>query len=62
MTHLAGGFEPCPSYRAPIEHDEPVCAGCGHLADDHAGPGARVLALADRRGLRRVERPARRAS
>jgi hypothetical protein len=62
MMHLTGGFEPCPSYRPPIEHDEPVCASCGHLADDHESAGARVLVMTDRRGLRRVELPARRAS
>jgi hypothetical protein len=28
-------FELCEAFRAPIEHDEPICASCGHLADDH---------------------------
>lgn len=32
-----GDFEACGAYRAPLEHDEPVCATCGHLADDHEG-------------------------
>jgi hypothetical protein len=28
-------FEVCESFRAAIDNDEPVCAGCGHLAQDH---------------------------
>jgi hypothetical protein len=44
-------FEPCEAFRAPVEHDEPVCAGCGHLADDHA-PGATVTAIRRRRPVR----------
>jgi hypothetical protein len=56
MNHLvttgamAGAFEPCPAYRAPIEHDEPVCADCGHLADDHGdGRFATIVPIATRR-------------
>jgi hypothetical protein len=60
LTELAGAFEACGDYRAPIEHDEPVCSACGHLADDHRVT-APVFALADRRSPR-VARPARRAS
>ena len=37
-------FEVCDGYRSPIEHDEPVCASCGYLADDH-GADASVLWL-----------------
>ena len=63
MTNvISGDFEVCAAYRAALEHDEPVCASCGHLADDHAAPAARVLVMTDRRGLRRVEVTARRAS
>jgi hypothetical protein len=61
MTQLLGDFEACTAYRAPIEHDEPVCAACGHLADDHE-PDATVLALPDRRPGRAIALPARRAS
>ena len=39
VTHRVVGlsvdFELCEAFRAPIEHDEPICASCGHLADDH---------------------------
>lgn len=28
-------FEVCEAFRSSIEHDEPVCAACGHLAEDH---------------------------
>ena len=28
-------FEVCEAFRGSIEHDEPICAECGHLADDH---------------------------
>lgn len=28
-------FEVCEAFRSSIEHDEPVCAACGHLAQDH---------------------------
>jgi hypothetical protein len=60
-SDLTGDFEPCGSYRAPIEHDEPVCGGCGHLADDH-GVSATVIALVVRRPRRAPALPARRAS
>jgi hypothetical protein len=50
MRHLSGSYEACTAYRAPIEHDEPVCADCGHLADDHGDAFfATVVPLADRR-------------
>jgi hypothetical protein len=42
-TSLA--FEPCEAFRAAIEHDEPFCAGCGHLADDHPSGSASVTPL-----------------
>jgi hypothetical protein len=63
MTNLMYGqvsFEVCEAFRASIEHDEPVCAFCGHLADDHA-PTATVTALRTRRPVRRSV-PARKAS
>jgi hypothetical protein len=44
-------FEVCEAFRAPVEHDEPVCAGCGHLADDHE-TGASVTQLRRRRPVR----------
>jgi hypothetical protein len=36
---VAGDFEACEAFRVAIDHDEPVCASCGHLADDHGRPG-----------------------
>lgn len=45
-------FEVCEAYRAALEHDEPVCASCGHLADDHDRVEAQVTHL-PRRSLRR---------
>lgn len=58
-----GDFEACAVYRAPIEHDEPLCAGCGHLFDDHAAAraGATVTALRSRRPAI-SRRPASKAS
>jgi hypothetical protein len=53
-------FQVCEAFRAPLEHDEPVCAGCGHLVDDHE-PGATVTQLR-RRPIRRAATPARKAS
>ena len=61
MTNLMSvDFEVCEAFRSAIEHDEPVCASCGHLADDHRSPGARVVRLPLRPAHRPV--PARRAS
>jgi hypothetical protein len=50
-------FEACESFRSAIDHDEPECAYCGHLADDHEQPDARVTRLPRRRPL-----PVRKAS
>lgn len=64
ITELAAGnFEVCGGFRAAIEHDEPFCAGCGHLAEDHAAAmaGAAVTRLR-RRPARRVATPVRKAS
>jgi hypothetical protein len=59
---VVGDFEPCEAFRVAIEHDEPVCASCGHLADDHERTvgDARVTRL-PRRSVRRPT-PARKAS
>jgi hypothetical protein len=35
MNLISGDFEVCETFRITIEHDEPVCAVCGHLVDDH---------------------------
>jgi hypothetical protein len=40
-------FEACEAFRVPVDHDEPVCAGCGHLAEDHDA-GATVTELRHR--------------
>jgi hypothetical protein len=53
-------FEVCEAYRVAIEHDEPVCASCGHLADDHERAEAQVTRL-PRRSARRAA-PQRKAS
>jgi hypothetical protein len=53
-------FEACEAYRAPIEHDEPVCASCGHLADDHDRAEGPVTRLRTRRP--RHSAPVRKAS
>jgi hypothetical protein len=55
-------FEVCEAFRPAIEHDEPVCASCGHLADDHGQPrrGAAITRL-PRRPVRRPA-PVRKAS
>jgi hypothetical protein len=50
-------FEACESFRSAIGNDEPECAYCGHLADDHEQPDARVTRLP-----RRPPRPVRKAS
>ncbi|MDQ1468047.1 MAG: hypothetical protein QOH10_2462, partial [Actinomycetota bacterium] len=58
-------FELCEAFRAPIEHDEPICASCGHLADDHdqMASHAAVTRLPRRAGLSvRRPAPARKAS
>jgi hypothetical protein len=54
-------FEACEAFRVAIEHDEPVCASCGHLADDH-GRAAGTVARLRRRGPVRRPAPARKAS
>jgi hypothetical protein len=53
-------FEPCEAYRAPLDHDEPLCASCGHLADDHDRAEAQVTELPRRRHA--GPRPVRKAS
>jgi hypothetical protein len=53
-------FEVCETFRAPLEHDEPVCAACGHLADDHEH-SATVTELPRRRPVHRAT-PVRKAS
>ena len=53
-------FEVCEAYRVALEHDEPVCASCGHLADDHDRVEAQVTSL--RRRPARASRPVRKAS
>jgi len=63
MTNLMSNqvaFEVCEGFRSSLEHDEPVCAACGHLADDHA-PSATVTTLRTRRPVRRAA-PVRKAS
>jgi hypothetical protein len=57
---VAGSFEACDAFRAPVEHDEPVCAGCGHLADDHAPESVAPVTRLRRRPRAAV--PARKAS
>jgi hypothetical protein len=57
-------YEACEAYRVALDHDEPLCASCGHLADDHddhrsARRGGSVTRLPRRR---RVAVPARKAS
>lgn len=47
-------FEVCEAFRMTIEHDEPFCASCRHIADDHEQPEAEVVRLP----LRPVRRPA----
>jgi hypothetical protein len=53
-------FEVCEAYRVALEHDEPMCASCGHLADDHERAEAQVTRL-PRRSVRRAA-PQRKAS
>jgi hypothetical protein len=55
---VTGNFEACDAFRAPVEHDEPVCAACGHLADDHVTASVTHL----RRRPVRTAVPARKAS
>ena len=52
-------FEVCEAYRVAFEHDEPVCASCGHLADDHERAEAQVTRLP---GRSPPPRPVRKAS
>ena len=54
-------FEICESYRVDLELDEPICAGCGHLADDH-GAEARPAEVRPLRRRPSVRPPARKAS
>jgi hypothetical protein len=60
IEYRSVAFEVCEAFRAPVDHDEPVCAGCGHLADDHE-PGATVTELRRHRPARGAT-PVRRAS
>jgi hypothetical protein len=60
LTFQSVSFEVCEAFRAPLEHDEPVCAGCGHLADDHDRVEATVTPL--RKRPVRHARPVRKAS
>ena len=50
-------FEACESFRSAIHHDEPECAYCGHLAEDHEQADAQVTRLGRRRPV-----PVRKAS
>jgi hypothetical protein len=50
-------FEACESFRSAIANDEPECAYCGHLAEDHDQAAARVTRLRRRRPV-----PVRKAS
>jgi hypothetical protein len=59
LTFDSVAFEVCEAFRAAIEHDEPVCASCGHLADDH--PRAGTVTRLPRRPIRHTT-PARKAS
>ena len=61
MNLMNVAFEVCETFRTAIEHDEPVCASCGHLADDHAAAGAQIVRLPVHRSPRRSV-PARKAS
>ena len=60
LTFEGLSFEVCEAYRVALEHDEPVCASCGHLADDHERAEAQVTRL-PRRSVR-AARPVRKAS
>ena len=57
---MSVAYEVCGAFRSAIEHDEPFCSACGHLADDHDQQEARVVRLPARpvRGAA----PARKAS
>jgi hypothetical protein len=65
MTNLMDfpvDFEVCEAFRVAIEHDEPICASCGHLADDHdAAEPASVTPLRSRRPAGQRQ-PVRKAS
>jgi hypothetical protein len=61
-SYTAVDFEVCEAFRVAIEHDEPVCASCGHLADDHGGGAGVVARLRRRRDPVRPAAPARKAS
>jgi hypothetical protein len=60
LTFQSVAFEVCEAFRAPLDHDEPVCAGCGHLADDHEHTAATVTPLRTRQVRRQT--PVRKAS
>jgi hypothetical protein len=57
---MSVAYEVCEAFRPAMEHDEPFCSACGHLADDHERPDADVVRLPVRPIRRPV--PARRAS
>ena len=61
LNLMSVDFEVCEAFRSAIEHDEPVCASCGHLAEDHEAQEARVVRLPVRPARRRAM-PARKAS
>ena len=54
-------FEACEAFRTAIDHDEPECAVCGHLADDHASAHDAQVTRLPRRPVRRPA-PVRKAS
>ncbi len=55
MTNLMSvDFEVCEAFRSAIGNDEPFCAACGHLADDHEPPDAQVVRLPVRPARRRA--------
>ena len=61
MNLLSVDFEVCEAFRSAMEHDEPFCSTCGHLADDHEPPDAQVVQLPVRPARRRAI-PTRKAS
>jgi hypothetical protein len=61
VADLGVAFEVCEAFRTPIGNDEPFCASCGHLADDHErDDAAQVTRLGRLPAPRRA--PARKAS
>jgi hypothetical protein len=54
-------FEVCEAFRVALEHDEPMCASCGHLADDHDEARPASVTRLHRRPARH-RAPARKAS